>query len=157
MTPQGEPQKRKKEKKIKKKKRHDKENEKKQGAENKKTKKKKKQKDSDGVAAQLLALTRCQLPVPAMPKLARAKDGTAGFERAAFLRTAYSAIADSARPAESYLPGPRSHAVQGSVAHDRGRSHAPREGLASAAQQSGTGGKAWRRTFPAGRNSEPSR
>ena len=83
MTPQGEPQKRKKEKKIKKKKRHDKENEKKQEAENKKTKKKKKQKDSDGVAAQLLALTRCQLPVPAMPKLARAKDGAAGFERGA--------------------------------------------------------------------------
>ena len=114
MTPQGEPQKRKKEKKIKKKKRHDKENEKKQEAENKKTKKKKKQKDSDGVAAQLMALTRCQLPVPTMPKLARAKDGTAGFERAAFLRTAYSAIADSARPAESYLPGPLVAAIAAS-------------------------------------------
>ena len=50
------------------------------------------------------AISAAQLPVPAMPKLRRAKGGE--YSRQEFLREAEIAIALSQRPAATYMPGP---------------------------------------------------
>ena len=50
------------------------------------------------------AISAAQLPVPAMPKLRRAKGGE--YSRQEFLRGAEIATALSQRPAAAYMPGP---------------------------------------------------